>query len=92
MLYVSIYTYTSRFQFDLTCGSSTKPRADIAFHFNPRFRNAPCIVCNSLHQGGWGREEILDQMPFKQGASFETIILVQEDVFKVRDLIFTLRV
>ncbi|KAF7704667.1 galectin-8 [Silurus meridionalis] len=72
-----------RFQFDLTCGSSTKPRADIAFHFNPRFRNSPCIVCNTLQQGSWGREETLDQMPFKQGASFETIILVQEDVFKV---------
>ncbi|KAI5618813.1 galectin-8-like, partial [Silurus asotus] len=72
-----------RFQFDLTCGSSTKPRADIAFHFNPRFRNSPCIVCNTLQQGNWGREETLDQMPFKQGASFETIILVQEDVFKV---------
>ncbi|KAI5102620.1 galectin-8-like, partial [Silurus meridionalis] len=72
-----------RFQFDLTCGSSTKPRADIAFHFNPRFRNSPCIVCNTLQQGSWGREETLDQMPFKQGASFEAIILVQEDMFKV---------
>lgn len=81
---------TSRFQFDLTCGSSTKPRADVAFHFNPRFRSSPCIVCNSLQQGSWGREETLDQMPFKQGASFETIILVQEDVFKVSDMIFTL--
>lgn len=72
-----------RFQFDLGCGSSTKPRADIAFHFNPRFRNSPSIVCNSLQQGSWGREEKLDQMPFRQGASFETIILIHEDVFKV---------
>ncbi|XP_047677858.1 galectin-8 isoform X2 [Tachysurus fulvidraco] len=78
-----VLNHADRFQFDLTCGSSTNPRADIAFHFNPRFRSAPRIVCNSLHQGGWGREEILDQMPFKQGASFETIILVQKDVFKV---------
>lgn len=72
-----------RFQFDLTCGSSTKPRADIAFHFNPRFRSSPCIVCNSLQQGNWGQEEIFDLMPFKQGASFETIILLQEDLFKM---------
>ncbi|XP_062864128.1 galectin-8 isoform X2 [Trichomycterus rosablanca] len=67
---------SDRFQFDLTCGSSMKPRADIAFHFNPRFRNSPCIVCNTLQQGSWGREEILAQMPFNQGASFETVILV----------------
>ncbi|TSM77402.1 Glycine N-methyltransferase [Bagarius yarrelli] len=73
----------TRFQFDLTCGSSTKPRADIAFHFNPRFRSSPCIVCNSLQQGNWGQEKILELMPFKQGAFFETIILVQEDLFKV---------
>ncbi|XP_066531517.1 galectin-8 isoform X2 [Hoplias malabaricus] len=74
---------SDRFQFDLSCGSSTKPRADIAFHFNPRFRSPPCIVCNSLQQGSWGREEKLEQMPFRQGATFETIILVHEDVFKV---------
>lgn len=68
---------------DLACGSSTKPRADIALHFNPRFMSPPCIVCNSLVQECWGREEKLDQMPFKQGSMFEAIILVHEDVFKV---------
>ncbi|XP_026857272.1 galectin-8 isoform X2 [Electrophorus electricus] len=74
---------SDRFQFDLTCGSSTKPRADVAFHFNPRFRTSPCIICNSLQRGSWGKEEKLEEMPFKQGASFETIILVQENIFKV---------
>ncbi|KAI2654661.1 Galectin-8 [Labeo rohita] len=72
-----------RFQFDLTCGCSTKPRADIAFHFNPRFSSSPQIVCNSLQHENWGREENIDLMPFKRGASFETIILVLCDVFKV---------
>ncbi|XP_030643012.1 galectin-8 [Chanos chanos] len=79
----SVLNNADRFQFDLTCGSSTKPRADIAFHFNPRFKTSSCIVCNSLQQGTWGREETHDQMPFRQGAPFETIILVHNDVFKV---------
>ncbi|XP_055720462.1 galectin-8-like isoform X2 [Salvelinus fontinalis] len=68
---------------DLSCGSSTKPRADIAFHFNPRFKGSPCVVCNSLVQESWGREETLQQLPYRQGAAFETIILVHDDVFKV---------
>lgn len=72
-----------RFQFDLTCGCSTKPRADVAFHFNPRFSSSPQIVCNTLQRENWGREENMDLMPFKKGASFETIILVLCDVFKV---------
>ncbi|KAL4648995.1 galectin-8-like isoform X1 [Arapaima gigas] len=79
----AVLSDADRFQVDLTCGSSTKPRADIAFHFNPRFKKSPCIVCNSLQQERWGREEIHYQMPFQQGAAFEIIILVQEDVFKV---------
>lgn len=78
-----------RFQFDLTCGCSTKPRADVAFHFNPRFSSSPQIVCNTLQRENWGREENMDLMPFKKGASFETIILVLCDVFKVS---FTLQV
>ncbi|XP_046907928.1 galectin-8 [Hypomesus transpacificus] len=72
-----------RFQMDLSCGCSTRPRADIALHFNPRFKGAPCIVCNSLLQESWGREETLHKMPYKQGAAFETIILVHDDCFKV---------
>ncbi|KAM7395864.1 hypothetical protein PAMA_007241 [Pampus argenteus] len=73
-----------RFQLDFTCGSSVKPRADVAFHFNPRFKlRTPCIVCNTLQKERWGREEILYQMPFAAGASFEIIILVLKDKFKV---------
>ncbi|XP_010881021.1 galectin-8 isoform X2 [Esox lucius] len=72
-----------RFQVDLTCGNSTKPRADVAFHFNPRFKRSPCIVCNTLQRESWGKEEILYENPFRQGSNFEVIILVQKDVFKV---------
>ncbi|CAB1330753.1 unnamed protein product [Coregonus sp. 'balchen'] len=61
---------------DLSCGTSTKPRADIALHFNPRFKGSLCVVCNSLVQESWGREETLQKLPYRQGAAFETIILV----------------
>lgn len=72
-----------RFQIDLSSGCSTKPRSDVALHFSPRFKGSPCVVCNSLLQESWGREETLHQLPYKRGAPFETIILVHEDAFKV---------
>ncbi|XP_070698429.1 galectin-8-like [Pempheris klunzingeri] len=74
-----------RFQIDLSSGCSTKPRSDVALHFSPRFKGSPCVVCNSLLQESWGKEETLHQLPYKRGAPFETIILVHEDVFKVRE-------
>ncbi|XP_071323555.1 galectin-8 [Trachinotus anak] len=79
----SVPSNADRFQVDFTCGSSMKPRADVAFHFNPRFRKSPCIVCNTLQRERWGREEILYQMPFTVGGTFELIILVLKDKFKV---------
>ena len=56
----------------------------MAFHFNPRFKRSPCIICNTLQKERWGREEILYQMPFAPGATFEIIYLVLRDKFKVR--------
>ncbi|XP_038583571.1 galectin-8 isoform X2 [Micropterus salmoides] len=79
----SVPSNADRFQIDFTCGSSMKPRADVAFHFNPRFQKSPCIVCNSLQGERWGREEILYEMPFAAGATFEIIVLVLKDKFKV---------
>ncbi|KAA0708897.1 Galectin-8 [Triplophysa tibetana] len=74
---------TDRFQVDLTCGNSIKPRADVAFHLNPRFKSTPHIVCNTLKQECWEKEELHYQMPFKHNEAFEIIILVEEDLFKV---------
>ncbi|XP_072218202.1 galectin-8 [Leuresthes tenuis] len=71
-----------RFQVDFTCGSSVKPRADVAFHFNPRL-NKNCIICNTLQKERWGREDILYRMPFRAGATFELIILILKEQFKV---------
>nr|AHY19863.1 galectin-8 [Sparus aurata] len=79
----SVPSKADRFQIDFTCGSSVKPRADVAFHFNLRFKRSPCIVCNTLQKERWGREEILYQMPFAPGATFEIIFLVLRDKFKV---------
>ncbi|KAG2468067.1 galectin-8 isoform X2 [Polypterus senegalus] len=72
-----------RFQVDLQCGSSINPRADVAFHFNPRFKRSGYIVCNTLQEEKWGREEITYEMPFKQGENFEIIIFALKDVLKV---------
>ncbi|XP_059369203.1 galectin-8-like isoform X2 [Carassius carassius] len=79
----SVPTDSDRFQVDLTCGSSMKPRADVAFHFNPRFKRSPYITCNTLQKERWGKEETHYLMPFRHGAAFEIILLVQKDVFKV---------
>ncbi|XP_033287197.1 galectin-8 isoform X1 [Orcinus orca] len=74
---------SDRFQVDLQCGSSVKPRADVAFHFNPRFRRANCIVCNTLKNEKWGWEEITYDMPFNKEKSFEIVIMVLKDKFQV---------
>ncbi|XP_048392519.1 galectin-8-like isoform X4 [Stegostoma tigrinum] len=74
---------SERFQVDLQCGSSEKPRADVAFHFNPRFRRTGCVVCNTLVHERWGREEIKYEMPFKKGEPFEIIFFIMVDRFKV---------
>lgn len=72
-----------RFQVDLSSGCSTKPPSDVALRLSPRFIDSPCVVCSSLLQGSWAKEETLHQLPYKRGAPFETIILVQNDAFKV---------
>ncbi|XP_067844824.1 galectin-8 isoform X3 [Heptranchias perlo] len=74
---------SDRFQVDLQCGSSENPRADIAFHFNPRFRRSGSVVCNTLEKERWGREEIKYEMPFKKGEPFEIIFFIMVDRFKV---------
>ncbi|XP_012864848.1 PREDICTED: galectin-8 isoform X2 [Dipodomys ordii] len=72
-----------RFQVDLQVGSSVKPRADVAFHLNPRFKRSGCIVCNTLTQEKWGWEEIIYDTPFQREKSFEIVIMVLKDKFQV---------
>lgn len=72
-----------RFQVDLQLGNSLKPRADVAFHFNPRFKRSNCIVCNTLTNEKWGWEEITYDMPFRKEKSFEIVIMVLKNKFQV---------
>ncbi|XP_053768447.1 galectin-8 isoform X2 [Desmodus rotundus] len=74
---------SDRFQVDFQTGSSVKPRADVVFHFNPRFKRTNCIVCNTLKNEKWGREEITYDMPFTKEKSFEIVIMVLKDKFQV---------
>ncbi|KAM3602337.1 uncharacterized protein V6R79_002328 [Siganus canaliculatus] len=79
----SVPSGSARFQVDFTCGSSVKPRADVAFHLNPRFGWRPKVICNSLQGERWGREEAHQPSPFSPGQDFEIIVLVQKEAFKV---------
>ncbi|CAH2252960.1 galectin-8 isoform X1 [Pelobates cultripes] len=72
-----------RFQIDFQCGCSVQPRADIAFHFNPRFKGSGHIVCNTLENERWGWEERTNQMPLTKGKPFEVLILVLPSKFQV---------
>lgn len=74
---------SDRFQVDLQSGSSVNPRADVIFHFNPRFKRTSCIVCNTLKNEKWGREEITYDMPFGKEKSFEIVMMVLTDKFQV---------
>ncbi|KAF6274620.1 galectin 8 [Rhinolophus ferrumequinum] len=42
-----------------------------------------CIVCNTLKNERWGREEITYDMPFKKEKSFEIVIMVLKEKFQV---------
>ncbi|XP_077781899.1 galectin-8 isoform X5 [Podarcis muralis] len=75
-----------RFQIDFQCGNSTKPRADVAFHFNPRFKKSGCIVCNTLQNERWGWEEITHAMPFGKGKPFEIVFMVLHDKFQQEEV------
>lgn len=47
---------------------------DIAFHFNPRFKedHKRVIVCNSMFQNNWGKEErTAPRFPFEPGTPFK---------------------
>ncbi|XP_072314160.1 galectin-8-like isoform X2 [Eucyclogobius newberryi] len=71
------------FQIDLSRGCSTKPCSDVALCFRAQFSGPLCVVCNSLFKESWGKEETIYQLPFKQGAPFEALILVHKNAFKV---------
>ncbi|NXO23903.1 LEG3 protein, partial [Cisticola juncidis] len=68
-----------RFQLDFKRGN------DVAFHFNPRFNedHKKVIVCNSMFQNSWGKEERTPNFPFEAGKPFKVQVLCEADHFKV---------
>uniref|UniRef100_UPI00398E6464 galectin-12-like n=1 Tax=Pristiophorus japonicus TaxID=55135 RepID=UPI00398E6464 len=59
-----------RFRVDFQRGSSSRPRANIAFRFSPRFGSTPCISCSSLWAERWGPEERVPSLSLRAGHSF----------------------
>ncbi|XP_053864220.1 galectin-9-like [Malaclemys terrapin pileata] len=77
----TVHPTCDSFKIDFQCGSCPSP--DIAFHFNPRFEEGGCVVCNTCESQNWGREERKYEMPFLKGYPFEIRVLVKHDSFQV---------
>ncbi|XP_018113041.1 galectin-12 isoform X1 [Xenopus laevis] len=74
----------NRFQIDLQVGCSTRPRADVAFHFNPRFSSSETsVVCNTLHMEQWLHEVHHPGPQLRKGQPFLLLFLFLEDKIKV---------
>ena len=57
--------------------------SDVAFHFNPRFREQQ-VVRNSYVGQNWGREErSQSHFPFQPGQKFDMMIVIEQKKFKV---------
>lgn len=64
---------------------------DIAMHMNPRFDGWDKVVFNTYENGCWGSEDKLRRMPFKIGESFELVIEVTSEGYKVSEMTGKLR-
>ncbi|VDI67660.1 galectin-9 [Mytilus galloprovincialis] len=75
----------TRFTVNLQCGAYEG--SDIALHFDVRFQAGAdynVVVRNSCQNGSWGAEEKqLPYFPFMPNASFDMIVLVEQNQFKV---------
>ncbi|XP_014645302.1 PREDICTED: galectin-9-like [Ceratotherium simum simum] len=70
----------TRFAVNFQIGRSDN---DIAFHFNPRFKEGGYMVCNTKQQGRWGQEERKTHLPLQRGSPFELSFLVRRWHFQV---------
>ncbi|XP_065309659.1 galectin-4-like isoform X2 [Dermacentor albipictus] len=72
------------FAVNLQCGPNVHPRDDIALHLSPVFSPPPRIVRNSIQAQQWGPEESHgDPFPLVAGQSFELLVLVEHDQYKI---------
>lgn len=72
------------FSINLQNGSSTDRRSDVALHLSPVFSPPPRLVRNTIQNQQWGPEESHgSHFPFSPEQSFEIMILVESDHFKI---------
>ncbi|XP_078516571.1 galectin-12 isoform X1 [Lissotriton helveticus] len=79
----TVQNEAERFQVDFQCGCSAHPRADIAFHFNPRFSSSPHVICNSLEGERWQDEKKCSKLPLKGGDNFVLLFRFENSCVKV---------
>ncbi|XP_069821647.1 galectin-12 isoform X2 [Dendropsophus ebraccatus] len=80
----SVGSSAVRFQVDFQCGCSTRPRSDVAFHFNPRFSSSEShVICNTLRKDQWLDEVKFSGFPLRKGESFVLLFLFLADQVKV---------
>lgn len=76
-----VFCVWCRFVVNLRCDSTET--GDIALHMNPRFDGWDKVVFNSFEGESWGSEDKLRRMPFTIGESFELVIEVTAEGYKV---------
>uniref|UniRef100_UPI00398F592D galectin-4-like n=1 Tax=Pristiophorus japonicus TaxID=55135 RepID=UPI00398F592D len=77
-----VLPHCDRFHVNLQCGL-TAQHCDVAFHFNPRYENSGYVVCNTFENRSWCSEERKSEMPIQKGETFQLLILVESDSYKV---------
>ncbi|KAH1007897.1 hypothetical protein HUJ04_005074 [Dendroctonus ponderosae] len=73
---------SDRFNINLATGPNAKPRDDTALHVSVRF-NQGYIARNIYKGGAWGDEQGSGKLPIGQAQSFEIIILVDPQHYKI---------
>ncbi|KAI5625702.1 galactoside-binding soluble lectin 9, partial [Silurus asotus] len=72
----------NRFHVNLQCGS--RPDANIALHFNPRYDSFQgYIVTNTKKNNSWGLEERIHKALLPQGNNFTLLIIVTSQSYKI---------
>ncbi|XP_032901558.1 galectin-9 isoform X1 [Amblyraja radiata] len=77
-----VLPHCDRFHVNLQCGTMAG-HCDVALHFNPRFECPGYVVCNSFENQHWCSEERMYETPVQKGETFQLLILVQNDSYKV---------
>ncbi|XP_060528478.1 trithorax group protein osa-like [Cylas formicarius] len=73
---------SDRFNINLQAGPSAKPRDDTALHISVRL-NQGYIARNNYKDGSWGDEQGSGSLPIGLAQSFEILILVDLNHFKI---------